>query len=122
MEKQTMIVVGARSLNPLGVRHIGLECLGQGSAAHLCCLRRSVWLLLIVFVSIRDQWPVGWLAVAHLRPSQISGMFTVFPLVRKRISWCKCKFVGLIEHWIGIRPLRNRPVEMNNLRHMFNVR
>ncbi|KAL1231329.1 Leucyl/phenylalanyl-tRNA--protein transferase [Trichinella pseudospiralis] len=72
-----MIVVGARSLNPLGVRHIGLECLGQGSAAHLCCLRRSVWLLLIVFVSIRDQWPVGWLAVAHLRPSQISGMFTV---------------------------------------------
>ncbi|KRX86562.1 hypothetical protein T4E_6027 [Trichinella pseudospiralis] len=58
MEKQTMIVVGARSLNPLGVRHIGLECLGQGSAAHLCCLRRSVWLLLIVFVSIRDQWPL----------------------------------------------------------------
>ncbi|KRZ71819.1 hypothetical protein T10_13543 [Trichinella papuae] len=59
-DAETMGLVGARRLNPLGVRRIGFECLGQGSAAHLCCLRRSVWLLLMVCVYSRSM--AGWLA------------------------------------------------------------
>ncbi|KRX18071.1 hypothetical protein T07_5193 [Trichinella nelsoni] len=122
-----MDLVGARSLNPLGVRHIEARmpraevscplvlfatvCL---ATAESLCLFEINGLLLRIFAHAKSA---GCLLCCKNTSEGESDL-----LVRKRVSWCKCKLVGLIEHWIGIRSLRDRPAETNNLRHMFNVR